>query len=907
MGGEKVKEWLASRFSWLRHYRTDADLSDELKTHLEMQEEDYVGAGIPVPEARRRARLALGSRQAVVENVRDQEFITMLESCYRDFVLGLRVLRKSPVFTITATVTLALGIGANTAIFTIAHGVLLRPLDYPKPDQLMYLTAESPFLGGARNALSAPEYTEFRQMNQSFAAVGAYSTGGAGYTTGEVNVTTGDRPLRVRSISVDAHLLKALSIQPEQGRFFGEEETARWTGTLPPPIAILSHDLWRTAFGGRPIVGQKVQIEGRPHEIVGVMPSGADVMDNRTQVWLPFWLHPNMARQREAHVLYVVARLKDGVTVKAAQTELSAFLEDWGDRVGTTDHVPSKRALRSVDHTLQLRTLQDAIVGNASRPIWVLQAAVGFVLLIVCANLANLVMARAGSRRREFALRAALGASRGRLLRQSVTEGAVMSGAGGILGLWLASAGVWALIRAYPTSVPRTSELTIDLPVLLVALSLSTGTALLFGFVSLRRGRTSSMMAALKEGTRGSSGAWRHYLRRGLVIAQLAFAVMLVIGAGLLVQTVYNLTKIDAGFDRSRLVTFSMTLPMANSDPDTRAQAYHRVLDRLRSVPGVLSTVAMSGLPPNRSPDAIATPIENYTSDDGRPFEIIDYCQFVMGDYFGTMGIPIVAGRGFERTDNASRGKVAIVNETLAKKIWKGQNPIGQRLRPPGWSFGASDDVWHTVIGVAKDVRQRGVERPAGTELYVSLDQHGVSPPSMNVVMRTTLPPAALSGTIERVVREVDAAVPVVRLRDMDSVFAESIRRPRLLAQLLGSFAGLALLLAAIGTYGVLSYMVTEQRREIGIRVALGATRSHVLTQIMKQGLQVTALGVTIGLAGALALNRLIASLLFGVQPTDTVTIAFVIATITAVAVGASWLPAWRASRVDPNIVLRDE
>jgi predicted permease len=315
----------------------------------------------------------------------------------------------------------------------------------------------------------------------------------------------------------------------------------------------------------------------------------------------------------------------------------------------------------------------------------------------------------------------------------------------------------------------------------------------------------------------------------------------------------------------------------------------------------------MSGLPPNRTPDAIATPIENYTSDDGRHFEIIDYYQFVMGDYFGTMGIPIVAGRGFERTDSASQGKAVIVNETLAKRIWKGQNPIGQRMRPPGGWFGASDDVWHTVIGVARDVRQRGLERPAGTELYVSLDQHGVSPPSMNVVMRTTLPPAALSGTIERVVREVDAAVPVVRLRDMDSVFAESIRRPKLLAQLLGAFAGLALLLAAIGTYGVLSYMVTERRREIGIRVALGADRSHVLTQIMKQGLQVTALGITIGLAGALALNRLIASLLFGVQPTDTVTIAFVIATITAVAVVASWLPAWRASRVDPNIVLRDE
>src|SRR5262245_14688344 len=891
----------------LRSDEIHDESAEEMRFHIELRAEENVRRGMAPEEARREAERQFGRFSRIKEQGYDVRGGRWLEATWQDLRYGARTLLKRPGGALAAVLTLALGIGANTAMFTIVHGALLRPLDYPKPDQLMYLTAEAPAIGGARNALSVPEYTEFRQMNHSFAAIGAYSTGGAAYTTGEVNVTAGDRPLRARSISVDAHLLKALSIQSEQGRFFSDEETARWTGTLPPPIAILSHELWRTAFGGRPLVGQQVEIEGRPHEIVGIMPPGADVMDNHTQVWLPLWFHPNTARQRRAHVLYVIARLKDGVTAGRAQTELSAFLENWGERVGATNHVPTNRPLRSVDHTLQLRALQDAIVGNASRPIWVLQAAVGFVLLIVCANLANLMMARASSRRREFVVRAALGASRGRLLRQAVTEGALMSGAGAILGLWLASAGVRALIRAYPTSVPRTSELTIDLPVLLVALGLSTGTALLVGFVSLGRRRTSSMMTALKEGARGASGDWRHYARRGLLIAQVAFAVMLVIGAGLLFQTVYNLTRIDAGFDRSRLVTFSMTLPMANSEPDTRAQAYQRVLDRLHSVPGVLGTTAMSGLPPNRTPDAIATPIENYSSYDGKPFEDIDYYQFVMGDYFGTMGIPIIAGRGFERTDNASQGKVVIVNETLAKRIWRGQNPIGQRLRPPGGSFGASDDAWHTVIGVAKDVRQRGVERPAGTELYVSLDQHSVSPPSMNVVMRTTLPPAALSGAIEQVVRELDAAVPVVRLRDMDSVFAESIRRPRLLAQLLGAFAGLALLLAAIGTYGVLSYMVTERRREIGIRVALGATRSNVLTQIMKQGLQVTAIGGAIGLAGALAVNRLIASLLFGVQPTDIVTIAFVIATITAVAVVASWMPAWRASRLDPNVVLRDE
>jgi len=518
-------------------------------------------------------------------------------------------------------------------------------------------------------------------------------------------------------------------------------------------------------------------------------------------------------------------------------------------------------------------------------------------------------MARAESRRREFAVRAALGASRSRLLRQTVTEGVMLCVAGGMLGLWLARVAVHALIRAYPTSVPRMSEIGIDLSVLLFSLGVSVATAVLFGLAPLAQGRMNGLVTAFKEGGgRGASGAGRHYIRRTLVVVEVALAVMLVIGAGLLIRTVYNLTSVDAGFDRSRLVTFSMTLPMATSEPDTRAHAYQRVLDRLRAAPGVQGTTVMSGLPPNRPPDTIATQIENYTASDGRPVEAIDYYQFVMGDYFETMGVPIVAGRGFEQTDIASQGKVVVVNETLANRIWKGQNPIGHRLRPNlSGAIGASDDAWHTVIGVARDVKQRGVEQSAGAELYVSLDQLGISPATMNVVLRTTLPPAALSGTIERLVREVDPAVPIVRLRDMESVFAESIRRPRLLARLLGTFAGLALLLAAVGTYGVVSYMVTQRRREIGIRIALGAARSSVIALVMKQGLQATIIGVIVGLAGAFGVSRLMASLLFGVEPTDAATMAAVIATITIVATIACWLPAWRASRVDPNVVLRTD
>src|SRR5690349_6873637 len=366
--------------SLFRRPNADSELEAEFRFHLDQSIAETSSAGVSPEEARLAARRVIGGIAQCKEECRDMRRINFVEDLVQDLRYTIRSLAKSPGFTGVVVATLALGVGANIAIFTIVHGVLLRPLDYPKPDQLMYLTAEAPAIGGTRNALSAPEYIEFRQMNRSFAVVGAYSTGGAAYTTGEVNLTDGDRPLRVRSISVDANLFKALSIPPEQGRFFSDEETARWTGTLPPPIAILSHELWRTAFGRRPLVGQKVEIEGRPHEVVGIMPQGADVMDNHTQVWLPLWLHPNTARQRGAHVLYVIARLKDGVTAKVAETELSAFVENWGDRVGTTDHVPTNRPLRSVDHTLQLRSLQDAIVGNASRPIWVLQAAVGFVL-----------------------------------------------------------------------------------------------------------------------------------------------------------------------------------------------------------------------------------------------------------------------------------------------------------------------------------------------------------------------------------------------------------------------------------------------------------------------------------------------------------------------------------------------
>jgi predicted permease len=844
-----------------------------------------------------------------------------LDGLQQDLRQAFRSFGRAPVFTAITILTLALGIGANTAIFSIVNGVILRPLGYPQPEQLMYLTTRFPAFGFEQFWVSPPEYFEFRELNQSFAAVGAF-------TTGEVNLTAGDRPMRVQSASVDDGLLSALGVQPAAGRLFHPGE-ADLPGPPPtpgsppiplPPIVILSHELWQTAFGGQPIIGQMIEVNGLRREVIGIMPPGVDVMDNRTAIWMPLGLNPANRQNRGSHFLYLIGRLRDGVTPEQAQNELAALIQTWRERTGVKQHVFSpipatdaeRQASPGAGHVLQMKPLREEIVGSAARAIWVLQAAVAFVLLIACANLANLLLARAETRHREFAVRTVLGAGRLRLLRQFVTEGVLLALAGGVLGVVLARAGVEALVRAYPTSLPRTNDVTVDPTVLLFTLGVSIGTGLVFGLAPLLHTRASGLLTALKDGgAKGATSGARHRFRRGLVVGEIALAVMLVIGAGLLLRTVANLTNVDAGFDRSRLVTFSMALPVASyPEPASRGQFYQRLLERLRGVPGVQAATAMSGLPPSRALDANDTDIDNYTAPPEGPYENVDYYQNVMSDYFETMGIPIVQGRSFQPSDAASTGMVAVVNETLVDTFWEGLHPIGQRLRPC-----CGDQVpWFTVIGVAKDVKQGGVDQRTGTELYFFVDQTAQLPPpfgrapgGMNIVLRTTLPPAALRQTLDSLVRDADPSVPLVRLREMETVFDESIRQPRLLAQLLGGFAVLALLLAAIGSYGVLSYMVAERRREIGIRMALGADARRVLAHVMQQGLALAAAGLLAGLAGALALSRLVASLLFGVQPADPPKLAGVVATILVVAAIACWLPAWRAARLDPNVVLREE
>jgi predicted permease len=841
--------------------------------------------------------------------LRDQRGLPWLDDLVRDARHGLRALRRGPVFASVAILTLALGIGANTAIFSIVNGVLLRPLAYPRPVQLMYLNTQLPALGFPHFWASVAEYLEFRQFNRSFADVGAFRTD-------EANLVAGDRALRVRSAIVDAHLLNTLGVRPAQGRLF----TAAETGVASPPrVAVISYELWQAAFGARPIVGHGIDVDGQRLQVIGVMARGGDLMDNHTEIWLPLGFTDSERRERNNHNLYLIGRLKDGVTGASAQQELNALMETWAARAGITPgpghagHVFLPLSKGRDGHILQMTPLADQILGRAGRSIWLLQAAVALVLLIACANVANLLLARAETHRREFAVLTALGAGRGRLFRKAMTESVILSVAGGALGVLLARAGVEALVRAYPASLPRIGEVVVDPRVMLASFAVAVACGLLFGLAPMMHVRSDAMAENLKSGLRGSSGTTRHRVRRALVMAEIALAVIVVVGAGLLLRTVHNLTAVDAGFDRSHLVTFSITLPAASSDLLGRARAFQGLLERLRAVPGVGAATAMTGLPLDRPLDANQTEIASSTVISGPPVPTIDYYQRVMSSYFETMSIPILQGRGFQSTDAGSEARVAVVNETLANTYWRGRNPIGQRLRP---CCGDRGNPWFMVIGVAKNAKQGGVDQSVGSEVYLLVDQLATdspttwvafSPTMMHVVVRTTLPLATLAPTIAHVVHDIDQAVPVARLREMDEVFAESIRRPRLLAELLAAFSALALLLAAIGTYGVLAYMVAARRREIGIRMALGAGRSRVLWDVVREGLHLAAVGVVAGAGSAFLLNRLIASLLFGIGPADAMTFATVIPTIALVAVVACWLPAWRASRLDPTVVLRAE
>lgn len=903
-----------------RRRQVAAEIDDELAYHIDAEIQSNIALGLSPSEARRLALRDLGGLVQTREATRDVR-MTWLDDVARDVRLAVRGLLRTPAFTSIAVLTLALGIGANTAIFSILDGVILQPLGYPKPDQLMYLSTRAPAVALESFWVSPVEYFEFRELNQSFSNAGAFHLG-------EVNLFDGIQPHRVRSAVVDEHLLSTLGVPAAQGRLYLSGETNGTAPTTAPgqpppgtaPIVVLSYELWQSAFGGRPMVGARVDIEGVSREVIGILPPGLNLMDHRPEVWLPAGLNPSDRQNRAGHFLLVIGRLKDGVSVESAQAELTALIDTWADRVGVSGEgvaghtfIPPERTIYhgrkmpNAGHVLQFWPLKQEVIGPATRSIWMLQAAVGLVLLIACANLASLFMARADTRRRELAMRTALGATPTRLVQQFITEGLVLAAAGAALGVLVARTGIAVLVRAYPDSLPRISSLEIDGVVLFFAAGVAVVSALLFATAPLVHTRMKGLAAAIREGTDRHTGGLRQRARVCLVIGEVALAVVLVAGAGLLTRSVLNLEGVDPGFNRSRLITFSMTLPPARYPQSaSRAEVYQSMLAHIAGIPGVTFVSAMSGLPLERRPATMATDYDGYVAGPNDPQEFADYTQYVIGNYFQTMGTPIVQGRGFEPADASSSELVVIVNKTLAETFWKGRNPIGQRLRPCCFA----QTPWFTVVGVAADVKQSGIDKKAGTEIYFSLDQIArlnATIGTMHVVTRTTAAFDESAALIRDVARAVDPTVPIVRLREMDDVLQESIRRPRLLSNTITIFAGLALLISVIGMYGLLSYTVSNRRRELGIRMALGATPAEILGQILRSGMALILIGTAAGVAVALGLGRYIASLLFGIAATDPATLMAVVAGVMAVGTLACSIPAWRASRVNPLLLIRGD
>ena len=812
---------------------------------------------------------------------------------WQDLRYSIRSLARTPGFALLAILTLALGIGANSAIFSVINGVILKPLGYPESGQLVMITSQFPGLGFDKFWVSPPEYFELGERAKSFSAIGAYRSNA-------VNLSEGDTPERVNAVNVTASLFKVLGVAAYRGRVFNEQED------LPnsEPVAVLSYELWQRAFGGDPaIVGKQIDLEGRKTLVLGIMPRGFDIHDSAAEVWLPMGLDPANRQNRGSHFLYLVGRLKTGAGLRQASSELNTLLAQWSEVTPNT-HVP-----HPVNHRLQYASLQSDVVGNIGRALWVLQVAVGFVLLIACANMANLLLARAESRHREFAIRTALGAGRARLLRQFMAEGVTLAVLGGAAGLGLAYGGLKSLIAANPNSLPRAADIGLDVRVVVFTILTALLTGVVFGLAPLLHVGQRAVSMALKEGgTRSTATIARNRVRRGLVVAEVALAVMLVVGAGLMLRSFWKLMQFDSGFDRGNMSTFGLVLPTAKYPEQPRRVAFFNdLVGRLKATPGVQSAAAMQGLPPFRQVNANDTQFENYQHVQGGPPANVDYYQSSTLDYTTAMKIPVLEGRTFGAQDGATTTPVVLVNETLAKMYWPKESAVNHRLR-----VCCGDRVpWATIVGVVKDVKQGGIDQKTGTEIYFLYDQtvalFGGAPRNMNVVVRSTLPIESLARVVRESVNAMDRTLPIVRLRTMDDVFSDSIARQRFLAQLLGIFAGLALALAAVGTYGVLSYLVTERQREIGIRMALGADRANVLAMVIGQGLSTTVAGLVVGVGGALGLTRLASSLLFEVKPTDPVTFGVVAGMITLVALLACVVPARRATRVDPMVALREE
>ncbi len=812
-----------------------------------------------------------------------------MNSLFQDVSYGFRTLLKSPGSTLVAVVALALGIGANTAIFSVVNAVLLRPLPYHDPEHLVVVWITKLNKGILQEYVSPPDYRDWVQQNRVFDKMAALKT--------QPSVVTGGQlPERVETALVSASTFELLGVKAAMGRtFFSNEDQAGQNH-----VAVLSHGLWQRRFGGDPgVLGKTVIVDGNSFTIVGVMRPDFHLLDTPSELWMPYTLDnkEENENQRGFRTLRVIAHLKPGVSVDQAQAEMRSIEEGLARQYPDVD----------VGCSAKIVVLRDQLVGDISTTLWTLLAAVAFVLLIACANVANLLLARAGSREKEIALRAAIGANPARLVRQLLTESVLLGLAGGLLGLLLAEGSVSLLKRLGPATLPRLAEIAIDWQVLIFTLLVSVLTGIVFGLAPALGSVRSDLNSILKTSGRGNTGSRaRAQLRNALVVAEIASCVVLLAGAGLLIRSFVRLQEVSPGFRPDHVLTMQITLPETGYSGRQVASFYRQLVERMQTLPGVQVAGVARNLPLSGVDVSLNFTVENRPVEASADQPRAKY-RTASPDYFAAMGIPLVRGRYFDRTDGEKTAGVALINNTLARRMWPNEDPLGKRIKP-----GFDDSVWCTIVGIVGDVKHTGLDAAVNAETYYHYLQ---VPPAlmtfvegtMTLVLRTNAEPAAITAAARGEVQKLDAGLAVYNVKTMTDMVDGSLAQPRFRTLLLGVFAGVAVILAAIGLYGVIAYSVTQRTNEMGVRLALGAQKSDVLKLVVGEGARLAAIGIGIGLAAAFGLMRIISKLLFAVDVTDPITFAATAGVIIVVTLGASYIPALRAIRVDPVAALRAE
>jgi len=802
----------------------------------------------------------------------------------RDVRYGMRLLAAKPGFAAVALLTLALGIGANTAIFSVVRGVLLAPLPYPDPGRIVTVHGQLLKYDLTDLATSEPELSDYREQATPFEALAAYSTA-------QFNVTGGRSPEFATGARVNAELFPILGTQPALGQPFTAAEDAPGVA----PVTVLSDGFWKRRFAGNPnVLGQAVVLNGRPTTIVGVMPAGFSFPDSAVDLWTPLQLGPPEPSNRGNHYLNVVARVKAALTVEQASSEMAVLAKRM------SDESPGGYGYGKYGWGIWLQPLQEQIVGGTRPALLVLLGAVGCVLLIACVNVANLLLARTASRQREVALRAAVGAGRGRLVRQLLTEALVLGAAGGGLGILLAWWGMDALLALAPTAIPRQGEIRIDAVVLAFTGGLSLASAALFGMLPALQLAHGDLHGSLKDGARASLGRRGRRLGNTLVVSEVALALVLLVAAGLMIRSFAQLLAVDPGYDPQGVLTGRVFLPAtAYSEAHQQAGFAEQVVERLAALPGVTAAGVVSELPLGGSYSSGTVAIEDHKGDAENQDLEADQRAISPG-YFAAMGIPILAGRAFAPQDSAEAPGVVIVDESMVRRFWPDRDPLGRRVKLGGQD---STSPWLTVVGVVRTVKQFGLDAEGREQVYFPFAQAPTQ--EMALVLRAAGDPAGLAPALRSAVLAVDASQPVFDLLPMAARVSDSLSRSRFSLALLLVFAAVALVLAAVGIYGVMTCSVSQRRHEIGVRLALGAQAAEIFRLVLRQSALLAVGGVALGLLGALAATRLLGSLLFRVSAFDPATYLVVAGLLVTVTLFAGYLPARRATRVDPMAALR--